>query len=83
MPDPLHAALASCAALVLVGFSALTSALRRSPARPRPAVDTRTTRSPQGPLRAPGFAAMLLVVFASGCAIAVEEIAAIATWGRA
>ncbi|MEV8530234.1 MFS transporter [Streptomyces sp. NPDC052000] len=74
-------ALASCAALVLVGFSALTSALRRSPARLRPAVDTRTTRSPQGPLRAPGFAAMLLVVFASGCAIAVEEIAAIATWG--
>ena len=74
-------ALVSCAGLVLVGFGALGAALRRSAIELRPTVNTATARSPWSPLRVPGFAAVLLVVLSSGVALAVEEIAAVATWG--
>ncbi|MGW0771907.1 MFS transporter [Streptomyces sp. NPDC002676] len=74
-------ALASCVALVLVGFGALGAALRRSAIELRPTAGNATARSPWGPLRVPGFAAVLLVVLSSGCALAVEEIAAVASWG--
>ena len=75
-------ALAVCAGLVLVGFSALAAALRHAPRQQRPldgaAADPGSGR---GPLRRPGFAAMLLVVLGSACALAVAEIAAVAAWG--
>ncbi|MFC1419842.1 MFS transporter [Streptacidiphilus cavernicola] len=75
-------ALAVCAALVLLGFSALAAALRRVPGgglRPGPA--DADARSGPGPLRRPGFALMLLVVLGSGGALAVAEIASLAAWG--
>jgi predicted MFS family arabinose efflux permease len=75
-------ALAVCAGLELGGFSAFAAVLRRVPALLRPTVDaSAAARSARGPLRIAGFAAMLLVVFGAGCALAVEEIAALGTWG--
>jgi predicted MFS family arabinose efflux permease len=75
-------ALAACAGLAVVGFSAFAAALRRVPGRLRSAADAISApRSAWGPLRIPGFAALLLVVFGCGCALAVEEIAAVCAWG--
>ncbi|WP_432030365.1 MFS transporter [Streptomyces sp. 1222.5] len=74
-------ALASCIALVLVGFGALGTALRGSAVELRPTAGSAAVRSSWGLLRVPGFAALLLVVFSSGGALAVEEIAAVASWG--
>jgi predicted MFS family arabinose efflux permease len=74
-------ALAVCAGLVLVGFSALSAALRRAPRRLLPGAGAGGARSRGGPLREPGIAAMLLVVLASAGALAVLEIAAVARWG--
>lgn len=75
------AALAVCAGLVLVGFTALTTALRRVPARQSPVGAASGPASGPGPLRRPGFAGMLLVMAGSACALTVAETAAIARWG--
>ena len=89
-------ALAVCAALSALGFTALAAALRRAPAPPRPDVESSAESSVESsvgpergtkrqrvrpPLRTPGFAAGLVAVAASACALAVEEIAAVAAWG--
>ncbi|MHA6763270.1 MFS transporter [Streptacidiphilus sp. PAMC 29251] len=74
-------ALTACAALVLVGFSALAAALRRAPGRLRPAPAAADPRRSRSLLRGPGFAGMLLVVLGSGCALAVAEITSAARWG--
>jgi predicted MFS family arabinose efflux permease len=75
-------ALMVCAGLALGGFSAFAAALRRAPVLSRPIVDAPSApRSARGPLRAAGFGAMLVVVFCVGCALAIEEIAALSTWG--
>ena len=84
-------ALAGCAGLLAVGFTALASALRRAPALrgtpalpgtpDRPAAAAPDRRGARGPLRTPGFAAVLLAVLASGAALALEEIAAVHAWG--
>jgi hypothetical protein len=92
-------ALAVCAALSALGFTALAAALRRAPAPPRPDVESSAESSAESsvessvgpergtkrqrvrpPLRTPGFAAGLVAVAASACALAVEEIAAVAAW---
>lgn len=80
------AAVAACAALVLVGFSALTTALRRTPARPEPRPDEagpagRIRRG--GPLRQAGTPGLLLLVLGSAGSLAMVEIAAAARWGAA
>lgn len=77
-------ALATCAVLVLVGFAAFARALRLLPpsaqsADPARSASARGVRG--GPLRHPGFAALLLVVLGCGGALALEEVAAVATWG--
>ena len=74
-------ALACCAVLVLVGFGALGATLRRSATELRPAAGSAAARSPWNPRRVPGLAVVLLVVLGSGAALAVEEIAAVASWG--
>ncbi|QMU72193.1 MFS transporter [Streptacidiphilus sp. P02-A3a] len=76
-------ALAVCAGLTAVGFSALAAVLRRAPAPGRAAAAGPGTDAARPPLRAPGLAAALAAVTGSGCALAVLEIAAVATWGAA
>lgn len=80
-------ALATCAVLVLAGFAAFARALRLLPSSAQSAQSADPTRSAAarrvrgGPLRHPGFAALLLVVLGCGGALALEEVAAVATWG--
>jgi predicted MFS family arabinose efflux permease len=72
-------ALAAVAALVLIGFAALYVSLRRAPAELRQAVSGAGVR--ERFLRLAGFAPMLVVLFGAGAALAVEELAVVATWG--
>ncbi len=78
------AALAVCAAVAVAGFTALSAVLRRSAGLPEPAAAPRPdAASPDGrrgggPLAVPGFAALLLVPFGAGGALALEEVATVA-----
>lgn len=80
-----QAALVLSAALALAGSSALTAVLRRpalaAPADPAAAAAGSAARRVTGPLRAPGFAALLLVLLGTGCALSMVEIAVVAAWG--
>ncbi|WP_042393867.1 MFS transporter [Streptacidiphilus carbonis] len=74
-------ALAACAGLVLAGFAALAAAIRRAPARLHPTTGSARRGRGHHLLRTPGFAAVLLVVLGSACAVAALEIGAVAVWG--
>lgn len=75
-------ALAVCAGLTAVGFTALAAVLRRAPAPARPTAEPRAGGA-WSPPRVPGFTAALAAVAASACALATAEIGAVATWGAA
>jgi predicted MFS family arabinose efflux permease len=70
-------ALAVCAALFVVAFAVFAHALRGR----RPQAPPSSAGVVAGPLRAPGFAPLLLVVAAVAGAPALDEIAIVAAWG--
>ena len=79
-------ALAVCAGLTGVGFTALATVLRRTTAADAPEPDAGPDHRPRAVRPSPrtaGFGAALVAVSACACALAVEEIAAVATWGAA
>ncbi|WP_329179000.1 MFS transporter [Streptomyces sp. NBC_01477] len=71
--------LAATAVLAVTGFTAFTAVLGESPSAPPPA----GTRTRLGPPAAPGFAALLVVVLGSGCALALAEVGIVAARGAA
>ncbi|MFI1198580.1 MFS transporter [Streptomyces sp. NPDC020883] len=72
------AVLMVCAALVITGFGLLATGLRRSPAGVRVGSPAARARSP---LRAVGFAPLLLLVLAVAAALSLFEVAVLAAWG--